>query len=212
MVFGAVALVASAATGRVRVAVFATVGLALTAYLINSISILNDTVEGVAAFTPFDYYLTGDRRSLASGVHALARLLTWTGARFELRPEVEVTGEAEPMPVTSALVGVTFMGVGVSLPKTTLMSGWKFVPRIVTRVGTMVEATSGEKPVMSGMIFTNSKLTGAEVSPFRRVTSTFTKPGSWGPTVTSALVAVTPVGAGLWLPKTTLIPGSKLVP
>ncbi|MDJ0498024.1 MAG: ABC transporter permease subunit [Acidimicrobiia bacterium] len=66
-VFGAFALAASAATGRVRAAVFAAVGVALVSYLINSISILNDTVEGIAAFTPFDYYLTGD--PLNSGMH-----------------------------------------------------------------------------------------------------------------------------------------------
>ena len=67
VVFGALALAVSAATGRVRVAVFATVGVALVAYLINSISILNDTVEGIAAFTPFDYYLTSD--PLNNGMH-----------------------------------------------------------------------------------------------------------------------------------------------
>jgi ABC-2 type transport system permease protein len=66
-VFGALALAVSAATGRVRVAVFATVGVGLVAYLVNSISILNDTVEGIAAFTPFDYYLTGD--PLNNGMH-----------------------------------------------------------------------------------------------------------------------------------------------
>ena len=67
VVFGALALAVSAATGRVRVAVFAAVGVALVAYLINSISILNDTVEGIAAFTPFDYYLTSD--PLNAGFH-----------------------------------------------------------------------------------------------------------------------------------------------
>jgi ABC-2 type transport system permease protein len=67
IVFGAIALAVSAATGHVRVAVFATVGVALAAYLINSISILNDAVEGIAAFTPFDYYLTSD--PLNAGIH-----------------------------------------------------------------------------------------------------------------------------------------------
>lgn len=67
VVFGGLALAVSAATGRVRVAVFTTVGVALVAYLINSISILNDTVEGIAAFTPFDYYLTSD--PLNNGFH-----------------------------------------------------------------------------------------------------------------------------------------------
>ena len=60
LVFGALALALSAAIGRVRVAASAAVGVAVVAYMINSISILNDTVEGIAAFTPFDYYLTSD--------------------------------------------------------------------------------------------------------------------------------------------------------
>jgi ABC-2 type transport system permease protein len=60
LVFGAIALVLSAATGRVRIAVFATIGMALTAYLINSIAILNDTVDSLAALTPFDYYLSSE--------------------------------------------------------------------------------------------------------------------------------------------------------
>jgi ABC-2 type transport system permease protein len=60
LVFGAMALALSAATGRVKVAVFTTVGVAFVAYLINSIAILNETVAGAAAFTPFDYYLTSD--------------------------------------------------------------------------------------------------------------------------------------------------------
>ncbi len=60
LVFGAVALVVSAATGRVRISVFATVGVAFTMFLINSIAILNDTVESIAAFTPFNYYLSNE--------------------------------------------------------------------------------------------------------------------------------------------------------
>lgn len=81
IVFGAVALAVSAATGGVRVAAFAAVGAALAAYLINSISILNDTVEGIAAFTPFDYYLTGD--PLNNGIHwGHAAILLATAAVF----------------------------------------------------------------------------------------------------------------------------------
>ena len=67
LVFGAIALLLSAATGRVRIAVFTTIGIALAAYLINSIAILNDTVEGLAALTPFDYYLTSE--PLVNGMH-----------------------------------------------------------------------------------------------------------------------------------------------
>jgi ABC-2 type transport system permease protein len=67
LVFGALALALSAATGRVKTAVFATVGVAFVSYLMNSIAILNDTVEGLAAFTPFDYYLTSS--PLNNGMH-----------------------------------------------------------------------------------------------------------------------------------------------
>ncbi len=58
LVFGALALALSAATGRVRVATFGTIGIALVAYLINAIAILNDTIDSLAALTPFDYYLS----------------------------------------------------------------------------------------------------------------------------------------------------------
>lgn len=57
LVFGGFALLLSAATGRVRVATFATIGTALAMFLINSIAILNETVEWLAAFTPFGHYL-----------------------------------------------------------------------------------------------------------------------------------------------------------
>lgn len=60
LVFGGIALVLSAATGKVRIAVFGAVGIALFAFLINSIAILNDTVEALAVFTPFNYYLSNE--------------------------------------------------------------------------------------------------------------------------------------------------------
>ncbi len=60
LVFGGIALVLSAATGKVRIAVFGAVGVALFAFLINSIAILNDTVESLAVFTPFNYYLNNE--------------------------------------------------------------------------------------------------------------------------------------------------------
>lgn len=60
LVFGALSLVLSAATGHVRIAVFGTVGIALVAFLINSIAILNNTVASLAALTPFDYYLKNE--------------------------------------------------------------------------------------------------------------------------------------------------------
>jgi len=60
LVFGSLALLLSAVTGRTRVAVFGTIGIALAMFLINSISILNDAVESIASFTPFDYYLSNE--------------------------------------------------------------------------------------------------------------------------------------------------------
>ena len=60
LVFGGIALVLSAATGRVRIATFGTIGIALAMFLINSIAILNDTVGSLAKFTPFGYYLSNE--------------------------------------------------------------------------------------------------------------------------------------------------------
>lgn len=57
LVFGGIALVLSAAVGKVRIAIFGSVGIALVAFLVNSIAILNDKVEALAVFTPFNYYL-----------------------------------------------------------------------------------------------------------------------------------------------------------
>lgn len=58
LVFGGIALVLSAATGRMRIATFGAIGIALVAYLVNSIAILNDTIDSLAVLTPFNYYLT----------------------------------------------------------------------------------------------------------------------------------------------------------
>ncbi len=57
LVFGALALALSAATGRVRVAIFGTVGAALVFHLVNSFASLNDTLAGWARVSPFSYYL-----------------------------------------------------------------------------------------------------------------------------------------------------------
>ncbi len=57
LVFGSLALALSAATGRVRVAVFGTVGAALVFHLVNSFASLNDTLAGWAHVSPFSYYL-----------------------------------------------------------------------------------------------------------------------------------------------------------
>ncbi len=67
LVFGAVALLLSAATGLARVAAFGAAGVAVAAHLINSIAVLNSAVAGVARFTPFDYYLTS--HPLENGMH-----------------------------------------------------------------------------------------------------------------------------------------------
>src|SRR5262245_1614271 len=49
-------------------------------------------------------------------------------------------------------------------------------------------------------------------SPLSRVTVTFFAPADCGPTRTSKLLAVTLVGLGVWLPNTTVMPGSKKLP
>jgi ABC-2 type transport system permease protein len=58
LVFGAAALLLSAATGRTKVAVYGTIGITLAMFLINSIALLNHTVDALAAFTPFGHYLS----------------------------------------------------------------------------------------------------------------------------------------------------------
>ena len=57
LVFGTLALALSAATGRVRVAVFGTVGAALVFHLVNSFASLNDNLAAWARVSPFSYYL-----------------------------------------------------------------------------------------------------------------------------------------------------------
>ncbi len=57
LVFGSLSLALSAATGRVRVAVFGTVGAALAFHLVNSFASLNDNLAAWAKVSPFAYYL-----------------------------------------------------------------------------------------------------------------------------------------------------------
>jgi ABC-2 type transport system permease protein len=95
LVFGAVALLLSAATGRVRVAIYGTIGITLAMFLVNSIAILNHTVDTVAAFTPFGHYLTNtplnngmdwtDAAVLAAAVVALVALAVYAFDRRDLR-------------------------------------------------------------------------------------------------------------------------------
>jgi len=58
LVFGAVALALGAATGRVRIAVYGTIGLALTSHLLNSFLPLSEGLAGWAKWTPNYYYLS----------------------------------------------------------------------------------------------------------------------------------------------------------
>jgi ABC-2 type transport system permease protein len=60
LVFGALALALSAATGRVSIAAFGTAGVALAFYILNAFFPLNDGLAGYARWSPFYYYLTGD--------------------------------------------------------------------------------------------------------------------------------------------------------
>ncbi len=60
LLFGAVALALSAATGRVRTAVTGAVGLAFAMYLLDSFLPLSDDLARFAAWSPFHYYLRSD--------------------------------------------------------------------------------------------------------------------------------------------------------
>ncbi len=83
MVFGALALAISAATGRVRVAVFGTIGLALVFFVADGFLAMSDRLAGLAKWTPVYYYLTSD--PLVHGMNwghgavlaALAAALVW---------------------------------------------------------------------------------------------------------------------------------------
>ncbi|MBT3995810.1 MAG: ABC transporter permease subunit [Chloroflexi bacterium] len=67
LTFGALALALSAATGRVKFAVFGSVGPALVFYLMDSFLPLNDSIAGYAKLSPF-YYYSGSN-PLANGMH-----------------------------------------------------------------------------------------------------------------------------------------------
>jgi len=67
MVFGALALALGAATGRVKVAVYGTVGVALVMYVLNAFLPFNDTLAAYAKWSPFYYYLSSD--PLVNGMH-----------------------------------------------------------------------------------------------------------------------------------------------
>ena len=58
--FGAVALLVGAATGRVRVAAWIAIGLALASHVANAFLPFSDSLAGLARWTPNYYYLGGD--------------------------------------------------------------------------------------------------------------------------------------------------------
>ncbi len=67
LVFGALALAISAGTGRPRLAVFATIGVATALFVINAFLPYSESLAGLAKWTPFYYYLTSD--PLMNGMH-----------------------------------------------------------------------------------------------------------------------------------------------
>jgi ABC-2 type transport system permease protein len=60
LVFGALALALSAATGRVNVAIFGSIGAAFVSYLASSFLPLSESVAGFAKWSPYYYYLSSD--------------------------------------------------------------------------------------------------------------------------------------------------------
>ncbi|MDH3426296.1 MAG: ABC transporter permease [Acidimicrobiia bacterium] len=60
LVFGALALALSAATGRTRVAIYGAVGAALGLYVANGFLPFSEGLDGLAKLSPFHYYLSSD--------------------------------------------------------------------------------------------------------------------------------------------------------
>lgn len=60
VLFGTVALLLGAVTGRVRVATMGTVGLATAAYLADALLGITESLSGWARVSPFEWYLGGD--------------------------------------------------------------------------------------------------------------------------------------------------------
>jgi len=76
LAIGALALALSAATGRVRVAVYGAIGVALISHVLNAFLPLNASTESLTRWTPFGYYLNSD--PLANGMdwwHGLVLLV-----------------------------------------------------------------------------------------------------------------------------------------
>ena len=67
LVFGATALALSAATGKVKLAIYGTVGLGIGFFLLNSMLPLSNSLAGYAKLTPFYYFLGNN--PLMEGMH-----------------------------------------------------------------------------------------------------------------------------------------------
>jgi ABC-2 type transport system permease protein len=97
LVFGGLALLLSALTGRVPVAVVGSVGVAFTTYLVNSLAPFSDSLAGLATWSPYHYYLTkdplitgmpwGDAAILAAIAAALVVASVFAFDRRDLRNE-----------------------------------------------------------------------------------------------------------------------------
>lgn len=95
LVFGALALALSAATGRARVATYWTVGAAVTSHLLNSFLPLSERLDGWVRLTPHHYFLGDDPLNnglnwghaavLAGLAVALIGVAVWTFDRRDLR-------------------------------------------------------------------------------------------------------------------------------
>jgi ABC-2 type transport system permease protein len=95
LVFGALALTLSAATGRTRVATYGAIGVALTSHLLNAFLPLSDNLADWARVTPHHYFLSSDPLNngisgghavvLAGLVTALVAVAVWSFDHRDLR-------------------------------------------------------------------------------------------------------------------------------
>lgn len=96
--FGALALAIGAATGRLRVAIFVTIGVAVGFHIWNALMPLSDSLAGYAKWSPFYYYLGSD--PLMEGmnwVHGLvlagiAAVFVWGAVLLFDRRDLRQTG------------------------------------------------------------------------------------------------------------------------
>ncbi len=96
--FGGLALAVSAATGRVKAAIFATVGIAVAFHILNAFLPFNDSLAGYTKWSPFYYYLSSD--PLNNGMNwghgvvlsLLAIALIWVAVVLFDRRDLRQTG------------------------------------------------------------------------------------------------------------------------